>query len=203
MKIFLCIIIILLSSCSEQQRLEKLEKENKELIAKVARLETKNEILEKELNNFKKTKPQPIGSQKSNFLIVPGVSFGEVIIGKPIPSSFLDKMGKPDRNEVIPPTTYAWGTNPEFYDVYDLMIKTNKVGNILEVGAIYSRLKDYKTKKGIGPGSKMKEAQKFYPTGSLEDGIDGKCWITDNISFCSFDGKPKEISTIIMGDGGI
>lgn len=192
------LFLVILSSCADQARLEKLEKENRELIAKVARLEFENQQLKAGTRvqpTFPPT-PSPVVSTTpavSNTLIVPGVSLGRVELGKPVPQSFLNYMGPSKRDESVSPNVYLWTGR--------LLLKTRIEGGQKRVEAMYIYDPKFKTDKKVGVGGPLKAAQQLYPAGQWREGIDDElCWDTLNIDFCSQD--KQTISNIFMGDVG-
>lgn len=192
------LFLVILGSCADQARLEKLEKENRELIAKVERMEFENQQLKSgsQVPASPRATPSPVLSAPaalSNTLIVPGVSLGRVELGKPVPQSFLNYMGPSKRDESVSPNVYLW--------IGRLLLKTRIEGGQKRVEAMYIYDPKFKTDKKVGVGSPLKTAQQLYPAGQWREGIDDElCWDTLNIDFCSQD--KQTISNIFMGDAG-
>ena len=127
-------------------------------------------------------------NQIPNDIIIPGVSLSNVVLGQPIPESFIKKMGPYRQDEYGHPDNFVWPQKGQAED-WDLLIKTKYLNGKKVVTAIYTNSKQFKTSKGIRVGSSLAAVQKAYPLGGFDECMDGDCWVTNNIIFTSYDNK--------------
>jgi hypothetical protein len=118
---------------------------------------------------------------KKRKLIVPGQSVGFLIVGKPIPHSFIEFYGEPD-------SYYEPGATMDSGSMYwenKLLIKLNDLKNKKNIFSIFVEDPVFKTAKGIGVLSTFKDLKKKYPKGKeyVDDFRGQTAWELKGITF--------------------
>ena len=104
-------------------------------------------------------------------LIVPGVRVDGIIIGKPIPSAVLKKLGKPTTYTAPLPGKEGLDTGNYFWDgIFN--VKLNDGRGDKNVFQIFVISRKFSTQKGIKVGSSWKEVRKAYPGGKKIETMD-------------------------------
>lgn len=128
---------------------------------------------------------------KKQTLIIPGQSVGFLIVGKPIPHSFIEFYGPPD-SYAKPSETMDSGS---LYWENKLLIKLNDRKDKRNIFSVYVEDPIFKTAKRIGVGSKFRTVKEAYPKGKeyINEFRGQTAWEVEGIIFFIADGKVSEI----------
>jgi hypothetical protein len=118
---------------------------------------------------------------KNQKLIVPGQSAGFLIVGKPIPRSFIAFYGEPN-SYTKPSDTMDSGS---LYWENKLLVKLNDLKDTKNIFSIFIEDPVFKTDKGIGVLSTFKDLKKKYPNGKeyVDDFRGQTAWELEGIIF--------------------
>ncbi len=129
--------------------------------------------------------------KKQQKLIVPGQSVGFLIVGKPIPRSFIKFYGAPN-SYTKPGDTIDSGS---LYWENKLLIKLNDRNDRKNIFSIFVEDPIFKTAKGVGVGSTFKDLKEKYPKGKefIDNFRNQTAWELEGIIFFIADEKISEI----------
>lgn len=136
-----------------------------------------------------------------NTIIVPGRSVGDVVLGKPVPQSFI---------KLLPPPSpwmpdYCWGgeDGTDVPPYFFIDTATGRKSGVVTAFGIQGRpdgWPDFRTKEGIGLGSTFTAVKRAYPKGKLlPPGMDIDCSWEIAPGPTRFDFYGGYVSAIIIG----